>query len=107
MHTQTRKLRSNVENSAYLSSSQRPRIAIRTLTLNASGSPALPLDDALDAERDAVEAIRTTPAVTVSDKLKKIDVLPDLTQVEWLDGCDVRLLESIRRDVQAMGRSAA
>jgi hypothetical protein len=38
--------------------------------------------------------------VTVSDKLKKLDVLADWMQVRWLDGRDVALVTSVQRDLR-------
>jgi hypothetical protein len=66
------------------------------------------LNDALDVERDAVEALRATSTDAPSDVLKKVAALHAiLTEASaWNDGRDVRLLQSIKRDL-AMSRRAS
>jgi hypothetical protein len=66
-----------------------------------------PLNAAQDEERDALEAISQTPAPTLADIAAKIDLLISLMQTDWTDSRDVRLLDSIRRDLQALERRAA
>jgi hypothetical protein len=65
------------------------------------------LNAALDEERDALEAIGDAPAPTLTDIVAKIDVLIPLMRVDWTDGRDARLLDSVRRDLQALSERAA
>src|SRR5690242_4857406 len=53
--------------------------------------------DALDAERDAINAIERSPATTAADVLAKLHVLQKLLGVEWCDGRAQRLLQKIGR----------
>ena len=62
------------------------------------------LDQALVDERDAIQAITATN--TIVQKLNVLGAV--LKEVSgWTDGRDVRLLESIRHDVQALSGRAA
>jgi hypothetical protein len=61
------------------------------------------LNSAQDEERDAIFDLAASGTVDPKSIVKKQKIAIDLQREgPWLDGRDVRLLESIRRDVQAM-----
>ena len=94
--------RNNHQNSASV------RRRYESARARAAGATGDALNAALDVEQDAIKALEAAPATTVSEKLKKIDVLKSVLSEAsaWNDGRDLALLESIRRDVQclALGR---
>jgi hypothetical protein len=65
---------------------------------------------AQDQEREAIFQLSNTLAANLDDLGKKLDALRDLLDLlghDWSDQREHMLLDSIRRDVQAMARMAA
>jgi hypothetical protein len=61
------------------------------------------LSAAQDEEAEALDALTRTPSECLSDISDKLTVLQGLMQEgRWFDGRDFQLLDSIRRDVNAM-----